>query len=160
MDIFEKYYRVYAAINLDNIEHNIKMLKSSVDENSKFIAVVKTDGYGHGASMIAKYASDEVDYFAVATADEALNLKKYADNKPIMILGFINEARYEEMILNEIRMCVFKYEDAVAISEVAQKLGKEALIHIKLDTGMGRIGFDALSEETIPKTCKAIEDQL
>ncbi len=158
MDIFEKYYRVYVAINLDNIQDNIRKLKSNIKENTKFVAVIKADGYGHGATMIVKHASKDVDAFAVATADEALSVKEYAEDKPIIILGFVNAARYAEMIENDIRMCVFKYEDAVAVSEVAGKLGKKAFIHIKVDTGMGRIGFDALNDEAVVSTAKTIEE--
>jgi len=157
MDVFDRYYRVYASINLDYIENNIRNLKAHINEDTRLIAVIKTDGYGHGASMIAKYASDCVDCFAVATADEALQLIEDDVKKPILVLGYINEARYGQMIENNIRMTVFKEEDAGKISALAHKMGRKALIHIKVDTGMGRIGFPALNSDEITKTCDVIK---
>lgn len=158
MDIFDRYYRVYASINLDYIEDNLKKIKDRIDKDTKLIAVIKTDAYGHGATMIAKHASADVDGFAVATVDEALQLRKEGISKPVIVLGYVNPGRYDEMINNDIRFTLFKTEDANAISVEAKKLNKHALVHIKADTGMGRIGFMVYNDRDIKKTAEIISD--
>lgn len=143
MESIDKYYRVYAEINLDNIYENIRELKDSTAEGTQMVAVIKADGYGHGAVPVAKTIDDMVAAYAVATIDEALNLRRHNIAKPIYILGFIYEHRVKDAILNDIRMSVFDKKMAVFISETAKELGKKAYIHIKVDTGMSRIGFMA-----------------
>ena len=137
----EQYYRVYATVNLDNIYANMKNLKDNVDSETKMVAVVKADGYGHGAVPVAITVDEIVEAYAVATIDEAINLRKHGITKPIYLLGFIPDGRIPDAITNEVRFAVFKKEQAEKISKEAVSLGKKAYIHIKLDTGMGRIGF-------------------
>lgn len=146
MESIDKYYRVYASINLDNIYTNVKNLKENTVAGTQMVAVIKTDGYGHGAVPIARIIDDQVAAYAVATIDEALNLRRHNIKKPIYILGFIYEKRIEDAILNDVRMTVFQYEMAKAISDVAVGIGKIAKIHIKIDTGMSRIGFGICDE--------------
>ncbi|MBQ2744501.1 MAG: alanine racemase [Lachnospiraceae bacterium] len=137
----DKYYRVYASINLDNIYTNMKELSDNTAEGTQMVAVIKTDGYGFGAVPVAKTIDELVSAYAVATIDEALNLRRHNITKPIYILGFIYEHRVRDAILNDVRMSVFSYEMAELISKTATELGKTAYIHIKVDTGMSRIGF-------------------
>lgn len=144
-----QYDRVYAKINLDAIAYNMEQMKNHLGSNAQLIAVIKTDGYGHGAVPIAEMFEDTpyVWGYATATLDEALLLRKAGIQKPILVLGCVFPDQYEDMILHEIRAAVYTEEMAAAISETAGRLDKKAFIHIKTDTGMGRIGFQ-VSEES------------
>lgn len=139
----EKYSRVYAKIDLDSVEHNFEAMHRNISKDTKMIAVIKADGYGHGAIPIARLVED-YDYiwgFAAATAEEAFALRKAGIRKPILILGFVFEEHYKELIIQDIRPTVFKLSMAQQLSEVACALGKCLPIHLALDTGMSRIGF-------------------
>lgn len=135
--------RAYAVINLDNIRKNVINIKNNIDTNSKIIAVVKTDGYGHGALRIAKELDqmEEVDFFAVATIEEAMDLKDNGVKTDILILGYCFPTGYETIVNNDIRSTVFDYETAKELSDIAVKNNTKAQIHIKVDTGMSRIGL-------------------
>lgn len=137
----DKYIRTYAEINLNSIEHNFNNLKNCVDEKTKLCAVVKADGYGHGAVVLSKFLEDKVDYFAVATADEAIELRNSGIQKPILILSYTHTDDNEILIKNDISMTVYTLESAKKIQCSAKKLNKQALVHIAVDTGMSRIGF-------------------
>lgn len=144
------YNRVCARIDLDAVEYNIEMMRRNVREGVKMLGVVKTDGYGHGAVQIAKMLSPK-DYmwgFAVATLDEALVLRRAGIEKPLLVLGCIFPDQREDMIKHDIRMTLYTEEMAREVSELAVKMGKQAYIHIKLDTGMSRLGF-MIEEETV-----------
>ncbi len=137
-----KYYRVYADIHLDAIVNNVQALMRPCKAGTKAMAVVKADGYGHGDVAVAKAVYDKVFGYAVATLDEAVNLRENGIDKPILILGFVNTDEYETLVNNEVAATVFDYETANALASVAKKLGKKALCHIKVDTGMRRIGLE------------------
>ena len=137
----EKYYRVYADIDLDAIYDNVKGLKSLLDEKTGVIAVIKADGYGHGAVPIAKKIGDLVAGYAVATVYEGVNLRINGIDKPILILGYTFEADYDKLIEYDITATVFDLESVKKLSEYAIKAGKVAKCHIKVDTGMRRIGM-------------------
>lgn len=146
----KKYTRVCARIDLDAIEYNMEMIRKNVSEETKMMAVMKTDGYGHGATPIAKLL-DTKEYMwgcAVATHDEAILLKTAGIQKPILVLGCVFPEDREEMIKNDIRMTCYTEERAAAVSELAVAMGKKAYIHIKLDTGMSRLGF-AINQESL-----------
>lgn len=146
-----EYYRTYAEIDLNAIEHNIKELKKKIGEGVSVLAVVKADAYGHGAVGVAADIQDTVDYFGIAELGEALELREAGVKKPILILSYTSPYQYETLVANDITQTVFNYKDAVAISNAAVKLNKTALVHIALDTGMSRIGFscDDASVETV-----------
>lgn len=140
--------RVYAKIDLDAFRHNLKAIRTLLPQNTKIIAVIKTDAYGHGAEPIAK-ASEPFDFvygFAVATAEEALLLRQQGIIKPILILGYVFPEHYQMLAEYEIRPAVFTLETAVQLSQAAQKAGKDILIHMKIDTGMSRIGMQVTEE--------------
>lgn len=142
------YLRVCAEINLDAAAYNFNSMKENLTPNTRMIAVVKTDGYGHGAVPIARMAQ-EYDYiwgFAVATIEEAILLRKSGIKKPILILGFVFPDAYEELIQYEIRPAVFKLSMAKQLSEEAVRQGKTVHMHIKVDTGMSRIGLKDCEE--------------
>lgn len=148
MDVMEKYYRVCVTIDLDAIYNNVINLKNNLKKGTNIIAVIKTDGYGHGAVPIAYTIDELVSAYAVATVDEAVNLRENGIVKPIYVIGYTHESQLERMIKNDIRLTIFTYESAEAVSKAAIKLNKQGYIHIKLDTGMSRIGF-ADNEESI-----------
>lgn len=137
------YDRAWAEIDLDALQFNIKSIKEHIDHKTKIIAVIKTDGYGHGASHIAHVLEDEEQVwgYAVATAEEAFSLRESRIQKPVLILGYTFPYSYEQMIREEVRATVFTYEAAKELSEAAGTVGKNCRIHIKVDTGMTRIGI-------------------
>lgn len=141
MNMTEKYYRVYVTINLDAVYNNIVNLKKNLRTGTKVAAVIKTDGYGHGAVPIAFAIRELVDAYAVATVDEAVNLRENGISKPIYVIGYTHESQLGRMIDNDVRPTIFTMESAVEASKVAVTKGKNIKIHIKVDTGMGRIGF-------------------
>ncbi len=137
-----EYERVYAEVDLDAICHNVSAMKENIAKDTGILAVIKTDGYGHGAVPIAKELEemDEVYGYAVATAEEALDLRKNDIKKPILILGYTFPGKYEELIRNHISMALFRKDSLADIVQVAKNIGQKASVHIKVDTGMGRIG--------------------
>ena len=137
-----KYYRVYADVDLDAIRANCIELMSKTEPSTKALAVVKADGYGHGDVAVSKAVRDLVYGYAVATLDEAVTLRENGINKPILILGYVEPEEYEALVKNEIDATVFDYETAKALNDVALRLGKVAFCHIKVDTGMRRIGLE------------------
>lgn len=139
-------YRCYAGIHLDFIKDNIKEMKKNMNSNTLFMAVVKTDGYGHGAGIIAETIKEEIDGCAVATADEAVSLRAHGFNKRILILGFVHESLYHRIIDYHISIGIYTLYAAERLSACAKKAGKQAYIHISLDTGMSRLG--ARDDET------------
>ena len=142
-----QYYRVYAAIDLDAVCHNISEIKKLVGPDTKIMPVIKADGYGHGAVPVAKALNKiGVDGFAVAIIEEGIALRKQGITKPILILGYTSEYQYASLIQHEIEQTVFSYEMAEAISKFAVTMKKDARIHIKVDTGMNRIGFKPTEE--------------
>ncbi|MCI5587666.1 MAG: alanine racemase [Lachnospiraceae bacterium] len=152
----KEYYRVQANINLDAIHDNVKAAKSLTKKGTKLMAIIKADAYGHGAVRVAETLDDIADAYGVAILEEGIELRQAGVTKPILILGYTPAPLYEAMINYDITTAVFKYDMAKEISDTAVKLGKKAKIHIKLDTGMSRIGFkqDDESLETIIKISK------
>lgn len=139
----KKFERVKAVVSLDAIAHNFAEMKKNIAKGTKIVAVIKADGYGHGAEAIARLIED-YDYiwgFAVATPEEALQLRTFGVKKPILILGIVFEEYFTQMIAKEICLTVCTYEMAQKLSEEAQRQGRDVHIHIGLDTGMSRIGF-------------------
>ena len=133
-------YRVYAKINLDAIRNNVLEMKKNIAPESRMMAVVKTDGYGHGAIEIAREIEDIVEGFATATVDEAVALRMQGIRSMILILGHVHESLFETIIRERISVNLYSKRDAEELSRIAGKLGREALVHFKLDTGMSRIG--------------------
>lgn len=135
--------RVYAGINLSAILHNLEEMHKNINSDTKIMAVIKTDGYGHGALQIAQ-AIEDVDYlwgYAVATPDEAMMLIDDGRKKPILVLGISFPEHFDDIIRNDIRACVCDFETAKKLSDIAVSKHKICHIHIKIDTGMSRIGF-------------------
>lgn len=143
-----KNQRIYAQINIGAIRQNLLNVRAKIGKGVKLCAVIKADGYGHGAIEVFKNILDIADFFAVATIEEALELRGICPDCHILILGYVFPEAYKDAIENDIAMTVFTLDDAKKISSEAEKIGKKARVHIALDTGMGRIGFD-LSEKSL-----------
>ena len=142
--------RITAYINKKAIAANFQNMKSNLKDGVKMVAVIKTDGYGHGAVPIAQMV-EPYDYiwgFAVAAVEEGLALREAGIAKPILVLGYTFEQDYPIMIKNGIRPAVFTMKMAEEFAAAARELGVKAPIHIAVDTGMSRIGF-ADCEESI-----------
>lgn len=137
----EPYSRVYAEINLDNIIKNMETMEAGLPEGTGMIGVVKTDGYGHGAVPVAKAIDPFVCGYAVAAVQEAVILRKHGIIKPILVLGSTHERDYKTILEYDIRPAIYEYSKAEALSRAAAAEGKTAFIHIALDTGMSRIGY-------------------
>ncbi len=138
----QAYHRVVAEIDLDAIGFNIRQIKSRLKKETRLMAVVKADAYGHGAVEASKVCLyNGADCLAVATCDEGVELRQSSIQVPIIILGNTVETQLETVISNRLTQTVFCCDTARAISDAAVRLGKKAIVHIKIDTGMGRIGF-------------------
>lgn len=137
----KEYYRVKANIDLDAICENIKETRTVINPGTKIMGIIKADGYGHGAIPIARALNELVDEYGVAILEEGLELRRAGIQKPILILGFTPSEQHKDMIAYDIMTTVFQYDMAEKISKEACRQGKIAKIHIKIDTGMGRIGF-------------------
>ncbi len=149
-----EYQRVVAEINLDNIANNVREVKKRVGENTKVLAVVKADAYGHGAVEVSKVALyNGADWLGVATCEEGIQLRRHSIFVPVLLLGYTPAARVDEVILNGLTQTVFSYDMALDFSDAAVKLKKSVDVHIKIDTGMGRIGF-LPNEENLRRICE------
>ena len=145
----KEYYRVQANINLDAICNNIKNAKKNLKEGTKIMAIIKADAYGHGAVPVAKALNELVAAYGIAIIEEGVELRNAGVKKPILILGYTPAQQLDLLVKYDITAAVFCYEMAKKLSNEANKQGKKAKIHIKLDTGMGRIGFMP-EEKSIP----------
>lgn len=137
----KEYFRVQANIDLDAIYTNLATIKKQIKDGTKLMAVIKADGYGHGAVPIAKAVDHLVDAYGIAIVEEGIPLRKSGISKPLLILGFSPAAMYQQIIQYQLTQTVFQYNMAKQLSDEAVRLNQNAKIHIKLDTGMSRIGF-------------------
>lgn len=132
-----------AEINLENLEHNLNEIKRYLKNETKICGVVKANAYGHGAVEIAKFLEYKgIDYLSVARVEEALELRKNGIKKPILCMGATNMDFLDDAIKNDVTLTVFDKLTADLINEEAVKHSKEVLIHIKINSGMNRIGFN------------------
>lgn len=140
--------RVRADIDLDAVLYNMESMHKKLKLGTKIAAVVKADGYGHGAVEISRVL-ENLPYlwgYAVATSNEAMQLVEAGRKKPIIILGLSFPEQFEEIVENDLRPAVCTYETAQALSDIAAEKNKVCRIHIKVDTGMSRIGFQVTPE--------------
>ncbi|MBQ2614361.1 MAG: alanine racemase [Clostridia bacterium] len=152
--------RAWAEIDLDAIENNIRWIRRFVREGTKILGVVKADGYGHGYLQVAKVLlKNGADCLGVACIDEAMQLRRSGFSCPILILGYTDLVNAADLVKEDITAACYSYELASELSRAAVKQGKRAKIHIKIDTGMGRIGLryneDAgVNQETVDTILK------
>lgn len=133
---------VWAQVDLSAIEYNVRAVKKKIQGNAKLCAVIKADAYGHGALAVAKTAVESgAEYLAVAILNEALELRNAGFKEPVLILGFTPPEQADLVVDRMITQTVFSYEAAKALSDAAVFQHKEVKVHLKIDTGMGRIGI-------------------
>ncbi|MBE3593148.1 MAG: alanine racemase [Thermoanaerobacter sp.] len=152
--MFDNIRPTRAEIYLDNIVHNLSEIKRWVGKNVKIMGVVKANAYGHGACQVAKVLIENgVSYLAVATIEEALELRECGINIPILIFGYTPLTQAKELIVNNITQTVFDINYVKDLERIALNAGKKAKVHVKIDTGMGRIGYTDLkvAEKEIEK---------
>lgn len=146
--------RAWAEIDLDAVANNIREIRRITSPGSKIMGVVKADGYGHGFVEITKtILNNGADYLAVATLEEAVQLRRRKFSVPILILGATEDAGADDLVEYDVMPTVFTYDFARLLSQSAVKKGKTAKIHIKLDTGMSRIGY-LCSEKSVDEIIK------
>lgn len=134
--------RTWAEIDLDALAHNYNVLRKHIGENVKFLGVVKADAYGHGSVQVSRLLQDlGADYLAVSSIDEAIELRKNDITMPILILGHTPREQVAELIKYNITQAVTCQAKAIEYSEEAVKTGGTLKIHIKVDTGMSRLGY-------------------
>ena len=131
----------YAEINLAATKSNIAQIKAFISAGSKFMAVVKANAYGHGAAAVARAAVEAgADYLGVANLKEALELRETGILSPILILTESPISVADEIIQHSLTQTIYSFSEAKALSEEAQKRKRPVKVHVKIDTGMGRVG--------------------
>lgn len=139
----------YVEINLDNIAYNMKNIKNMVGEDVAIAAVLKADAYGHGALEVARTVMENgAAYIAVATLNEALEIRNKFKDYKILIMGFTPDRLLDYVVKNNITQTIFSYHQGKLLSEIGLKYNKKPVVHIKYDTGFNRLGFKD-SEESI-----------
>lgn len=134
--------RTWADINMDAIDHNFRAIRNALKPGVKMCCVVKADAYGHGAPMVAReYQRLGADWFAVSNLEEAIQLRRCAITRPILILGYTPPQNAEELSELNISQTVLSLDYARQLSRYAQEANVTVNIHLKVDTGMSRIGF-------------------
>lgn len=141
--MLENYQRVYASVDLDAVRYNMEQMHQKLSEATQMIGVIKTDGYGHGAVPIGRELENlsYVSGYAVATAEEAFILRKAGLKKQILILGHTFPYSYEKLIRQEISPAVFRMDSVKELAACACKIGRNVNVHVKVDTGMTRVGI-------------------
>lgn len=153
--------RIKAVIDLNAIRNNVEFLYNHINKQSKIMCVIKANGYGHGAVKLAK-VYEEIDFvcgYATATAEEALELRNNGIKKKILILGATFPEDYETLVRNNISLAIFTIDSAIKLNEISKNIGLSANVHIKVDTGMSRIGVNPLEDGLeIVKTINSLDN--
>jgi len=137
------YRPTWAEVDLNALEYNFNQVKKAVSPGTRILATIKADAYGHGLIPVArKLARCGADYFGVASIDEGIKLRKSGINTPVLILGLILKEDIPAVLKNKLIPTVCSYDQASEFDRLGRKLGRKVLLHIKVDTGMGRIGVD------------------
>lgn len=132
----------WAEINLDNILHNLNEARRILPHATKISAVLKANAYGHGAISVAKALIEGgVDQLSLACLSEALELRRYFSDFPLLVMGYTPDEFLQAGVENNVSLTVFSLEQAKKISAIAAEVNRRAVIHIKLDTGLNRIGM-------------------
>lgn len=142
-----RYLRCYAEISLEAIGHNIREVKKRLPEGVKLLGVVKANAYGHGAVPVASYLENQVDYFATASIEEAVELRENGISAPILILGYVSPSQYGDLVEYDITQTIDSYAQALALEKEAARQNRKAKAHLAVDTGMTRIGFQVTEHD-------------
>jgi alanine racemase len=138
---------VWAEVSLDSLAHNMRETKRIVPSSTMLMAAVKADGYGHGVEMCARtFLGNGADRLAVAMPDEGFQLRAMGIDAPILCLGYTPGYLYERAIKEDITVTIYHESQVQGLAEAARDTGKEAVFHAKIDTGMGRLGFQPSRE--------------
>lgn len=155
---FGSYRYTKAEIDLDKVSYNYRQMKNHLSANTKLMGVIKADAYGHGAVEIGKHLeSENIDYLAVAVLDEAMELREAGITKPLLLLSPIEPDTIPTAIENNIAITVFSQSIAEAVNYYAEQTEQIVNVHVKIDTGMGRIGVR--SKEEAVTLCKTLRSQ-
>ena len=155
--MYNYWKRVWAEIDLDNLIHNFETVKKQVKCDTKVCCVVKANAYGHNAPKVAKtLESVGADWFAVSNIEEAVELRNYGVRSSILILGYTPPECAELISRNDITQCVFSSDYAKALSACAEKVDCAVSVHIKIDTGMRRIGFVYGTDDSFIEDLEAV----
>lgn len=154
--------RTWAEINLDALEHNYSVIRNAVNPKAKICCVVKADAYGHGASFVARtFEKLGADWFGVSNLEEAIQLRRCGITRPILILGYTPPQMADKLAELDIAQSVLSYKYGYELAECAKQAGVKVRVHIKVDTGMSRIGFlyqdldrDIAAIDEIEKICR------
>lgn len=143
----QEYFRVRAYIDEAALRHNIRVIKEKIGPEVAWIGVVKSNAYGHGVENVVPILEEEgARFLAVACLDEALKLRSLGWQYPILILGYTDESEYREALKADVRLTIYRTDQALALNQAAETMGKQAPIHVKIETGMARIGFACTKE--------------
>lgn len=147
--------RTWAEINLDHLVYNINQIKKQIPSSTKIMAVVKADGYGHGDQYIAKtLVENGIDFFAVSNIEEAMSLRNAGITGNILILGFTPVCKAADLAKHNITQTVFSVDYAALLNNYCKEHNCKLNVHIKIDTGMGRLGL------THGDHCNAVNDAI
>ena len=142
--------RTWAQIDLDAIAHNIQEIKKCTSPKAKIMAIVKADAYGHGYLEVSRtLLSAGASVLGVAFIDEAEQLRRHGITADILLLGYTPRSQLHRLVDLDIIPAIYSYEDALILSQIAEKKGKDVRVHIKIDTGMNRIGLMSEKPESI-----------
>lgn len=147
MNLLDDIRPTWLEVNLDNLKYNMRNIRSFIDEEVKILAVVKADAYGHGAVTCGKvFLENGADMLAVATLTEAIELRKADISAPILVLGYTQDESLDKAIENDITQTIYSLDQANILSDKAREMNKTGNIHIKINTGMSRLGLSVNSE--------------
>ena len=153
-----EYRRVWAEINLDNLMHNIHAVRKCIPATTALMGIVKADGYGHGAPRVARTMREcGAKALGVAICEEGVQLREAGITGPVLVMGFTPAPLLGEVVRHDLTQTVFSIEGARALSQAAARLNKRATVHIKIDTGMSRLGF-LPTAESVETICEIARD--
>lgn len=145
------YKRCWAEVDLSALSHNYRCIRRYMTPGCRYLAIVKADGYGHGAATVATLLQKEgADWFGVATLEEALDLRRQGIYRPILVLGYTDPAAAPILASNTITQTLFSEEYALQLAQEAARADCTVDCHVKIDTGMSRLGFEAENPGTVP----------
>lgn len=149
--------RAWAEVDLDAIRHNYNLIRESLSEATKLCCVVKANAYGHGAVTLGRYYEAlGADFLAVSSLAEALELRHAEIMLPILILGYTPPEAADILHQNNISQCVFSLDSARTLADAARRAGVSVKVHVKIDSGMGRLGFPLCHDDEIASCCDSV----
>lgn len=148
--MYEAHRPAWVEVNVDNMVHNIQEVKRVIGPGTRICAVIKADGYKLGVVKAAEiYMANGADMLSVAMLDEALEIRKRFRNIDILVLGYTPVELFEPAIENDIILTIYDVNHGIRLNQVAKKLGEVVKVHLKLETGMNRLGFLPIDESVM-----------